>query len=288
MKDNKGFVELEGRLTSLGKKRVLENNFDISKFAVSDDGVNYRLINENLLDPYIGIERLVLFNKHNDASQHLRNRIPIDKPNAVESALHDFNIKSGTNTRINPIGRNWKISYPQGTTGQEDKYSYYITDADLANKRHETEMTINYENIPLFNQIDVSPISITLHNSKYFDIRLKEEERVPASSMWDAKDYNWESSFEDSVDDDYSKPTHYPKTITMLNMTGRPNTFNLVYRGNFKYEGKNRSDFNSYEEFIDNTKIHKTGLTIRCELTGKYQDIILQIVKTEPKTESSQ
>lgn len=286
MKDNKGFVELEGRLTSLGKKRVLENNFDITKFAVSDDGVNYGLINENLLDPYLAIERAVLFNKHNDSNQHLRNRITIDKPTTTGDSIHDFNLKNDTNVRINPIDSFFKANFPQFEGGSVNRFEYYITDADLANKRHETEMTIENENIPLFNQVILSPISITLHNSKYFDIRLKEEERIAPSSLWNAEDYNWESAFEDSVDDQYSKPSQYPKTITMLNMADRPNKFNLVYRGNFKYEGKSRSDFNSYNEFEDNRKMHRTALTIRCEKTGKYQEIMLEIYKTEPKSES--
>lgn len=291
MKDNKGFVELEGRLTSLGKMRVLENNFDITKFAVSDDGTNYRLINENLLDPYIAIERSLLFNKNNDSNMLLKNRIPIDKLDDMSSSIFDFNVGNrtiGDNIKINPINFFNKIEFPHITKSIDDvnKYRFFITDAELANKEFKMELTIDHENIPLMIQSAPSPISITLHNSKYFDIRLKEEERAPTLTDKLPEDINWESAFEDSRNDQYSKPIRYPKTITMMNGRDRPNGFILKYRGNFKYEGKSRSEFNSHDDYINNTKVYNTILTIRCELTGLYEDILLQLIKTESKEES--
>ena len=45
--DNSGDIILDAVLTDLGRKRMAEGNFNITKFALGDDEINYQLYDKN-------------------------------------------------------------------------------------------------------------------------------------------------------------------------------------------------------------------------------------------------
>ena len=45
--DNSGDIILDAVLTDLGRKRMSQGNFRVSKFALGDDEINYKLYNPN-------------------------------------------------------------------------------------------------------------------------------------------------------------------------------------------------------------------------------------------------
>ena len=45
--DNSGDIILDAVLTDLGRKRLAEGSFSISRFALGDEEINYALYNKN-------------------------------------------------------------------------------------------------------------------------------------------------------------------------------------------------------------------------------------------------
>lgn len=306
MIDNDGNLVLKGQLTKIGRRRVLENKFDISKFAVSDDDINYRLVNENLVDPYIAIERSLLFNLNMDSNIGLKSKIYRREEGAPRPSLHDFNVSTNNqsvpselyegdaevisetnfqNERVNPKGFTDEIIFPRTYIGDYTALRYFIPNATVANQIKDIHIVLPFENLPL--RRENSPVSFTLHETKHFDIFLNEISQESIRRNWlHAYPARVQREVYGSPVVEVVKESDHPKTVTSLISTSGVNSCTLRYKGNFKYENIGSDNFPTFDDYLDKTRMYRTFITVTCEATGRYQDIALELIITEDKTES--
>lgn len=306
MQDNTEELLINAKLTKVGRQRLFENRFNITKFAGSDDGINYDLIDENLIDRFIPIERSLAFHIWRNSEDVQKNLLSVDKSARLSKWNYDltvqqqrtFQTSNDANNRddiVRPVLQNFEsnkqIAYRfKGTFGIKDEI--------------DSVLSISIDSLP-------SPqsgrlYSITLHDPFHFDIAMDQSnidlfastlttekfENVKNSLLFDASrrvrdiddlikfpsgdgfeeeapvidKHVLECNLEESLDLGVLPPTHIPKTINVVT----PSTGNSIpFR--IRYRGNflaNGSTFQPYDTFM----------TIRDTHTGNYEVIRLRIM----------
>jgi len=302
MQKNSGQLVLQPKLTEIGKKRLLENRFDITKIAVADDGVNYKLINENIIDPELAVKRTPVLSAWKDSSFNMNNKIIVDgKATYISEKDFDPSINIlGDLMTVRPKGMGSEINFPR-VLSEEDTVTvqYFITNNDISKEKVDLQFAFNSK---MIDGDDSSgerdrPINIrtserqggnmisgmsrpirtsnrqrgdflvaTLSESKYFDVYISED-NVNRSIM---ETKNFQDAF--TVSDERER---FPKVVNVyLGSNNSPdNSFYLHYKGNFRYDQ------------ID-TERYETTLTLMEESTGRFQKIKIQIIPTSQQTEN--
>jgi len=245
-------LEIFPKLTDIGKKRLLENRFNITKFSMADDGINYKLINKNLHNPTISIERTPLLKTWRDSSFNLQNRLIV---NNDESYISEKNFKpkiyyKNEEVFVHPKSFDKQINFPL-VINQDEKYTiqYYITNNEIARNKVEIEFT--FKNININNILNA-----TLSETVYFDIYTSHEKNLKKNFKENLTFSEKKRKFSKSINIDCSDDNH-------IN-----NSFNIRYKGNFGWSS------------ID-TERYETSIKLMDEKTGQFQIIKLQIIPKE-------
>lgn len=277
MQDNTGTLEVKGALTRLGRQRVAEGNLNISKFAVSSDGVNYNLASENLVDPFIAIKRTPLFDVWKDGSSIQYKLIPRQRiPNYDPEFRYPFNVQNTTTlSKVSFLGQETPQDFPThvNENGRKEIIFYGTTQNEL-NRIQTVNFQLKTNEVPFLNN-EYSFVTVILHDLKYFDIGLTQGQRnlfgTDNLPSLEARNNANNASLGTSETSDF------PKYLTMAvrRATGTtPNytnfSFDLRYRGNYRYK---YPQVNRYE----------TLLTIFSEETGHMEHIRLIISPELPK-----
>ena len=261
MQKNDGTLVLQPTLTEIGKKRLLENRFKISKFALSDDGVNYKLLDDNIIDPELAVKRTPVLSVWKDSSFNLNNKLVHDGDYYLSEK--DFNpstVVLGEPVQVHPNGFGSAINFPRilsedGTT----TIQYYLTNSDISSLKKDIEIFFNS------SAIQGDFVSATISESKFFDIYLPEN----SVNIDTLRRKNFDDAFISS-----DERTLFPKTVNVFanSSVQQENKFAVHYKGNFRYD---RLDTERYE----------TTITLMEEETGRFQKIKLQIIPTSRQTE---
>jgi hypothetical protein len=273
MQNNTGILTIQASLTRLGKRRLSEGKLDITKFAVSDDGINYSMINKNLPEKDIRIERSPLFSVWADGASSIISKIPIsravnDKNQDITNLLYNFGwgLSPDEDQPIKKIGNKILFDFSSGETvfGVRDNLKGTFNIPVRAIPRIRYKLT-GQQSSPR------DCITITLHDNRFFDIGFSQQTIDRFMSMQSnnsaRETFENRNIFKTPINLNTSEFSRLPKT---LNLPSRSfdNTaildgnmvFDLVYKGN--YLGGT-----SYETLI----------TLMCELTGHYENIVLRI-----------
>lgn len=301
MQKNSGQLVLQPKLTEIGKKRLLENRFDITKIAVADDGVNYKLINENIIDPELAVKRTPVLSAWKDSSFNMNNKIIVDgKATYISEKDFDPSINVlGELMTVRPKGMGSEVKFPR-VLSEEDTVTvqYFITNNDISKEKVNLQFAFNSKMVdgddsgggnrsiamrtserqsgdmisgmsrPIRtpNRQRGDFLVATLSESKYFDIYISED-NVNRSIM---ETKNFQDAFR--VNDEKEK---FPKVVNVyLGSNNSPdNSFYLHYKGNFRHDQ------------ID-TERYETTLTLMEESTGRFQKIKIQVIPTSQQTEN--
>lgn len=269
MQNNTGNLTIQASLTRLGKRRLTEGKFDITKFAVSDDGINYSLINKNLPEKDIRIQRSPLFNVWADGASSVVSKIPIG-----QIVNRDGNEVTITNPLYN-FG--WSMTPPSNVDNEDilitnSKIRYLLYNQSISRRSIlKSTVTFPVSRIPLINYnirgtFADNLISVTLHDNRYFDIGFTQDQVNFYNATESTRDVFSKRNIHTTALDP-SNPSDFtklPKTINIIPSDNEIFTQNvefvLLYKGN--YTG---------------TNTYQTVLTIFCERTGHYQTIILEL-----------
>jgi len=289
--DNNGTIEISATLTRLGKQRINENEFTPTKFALSDDNINYSLIDNTLIIPDIKVQRTPFFNVYRDGASLLKNKLRVmtDGENELLPALHNFQFSFGSaNRQSNQISVDGKTRQNPSITIDETGVKtivYYITNSEIAKKPIDSVINIDYASLPMKkNQY----ITATLHSQQYFDLKLTDE-NVKKNTKFSTNNNTFNRNFNEATI--YTnKRVDLPKIVNtyctdisqdILNAgqgnasvgitqlqkmfgdsynVGFSNGISLRYKGNFVYQNVGIASYD-------------TLLTLFSEETGQYENI---------------
>lgn len=297
MLDNSNTLTISSTLTKIGKKRLTEGKFKISKVAIGDDGINYKLINNNLSDDNILIRRTPLFDVWKDGHMGIKNKVRLDKPStyAPNTSKFDYNVVRLDDIKVSIGGDDKNFPEVETTSGNKEIAFYGGSASDLYKRSH-VSIQLIHENI--FGSNTPSRfITATLYDTSYFDIAVSvanvnqytEVARMeePVSGMVDDNAHNINmmnlmdgGSPQDPITNmstmdrnylnsyfllDENKPV--PKVINVLTNQGQTqrNSFTLYYKGNFPYKDVGTQNYETVLELFD-------------EVTGRTEYIELSIV----------
>lgn len=271
MQDNTNPIIIQSSLTRLGRKRLTESRFSITKFAVSDDGINYALINGNLPQPEIYLERMPLFSVWKDGASVVRNKIPMDKP-SIPSSVFSYNIQTikPNSTVLQPNNTNKNESNPILAFNTQSKtVEYEFVDVLQCKTITNTVFRLPYFNLPIASKRNHDNfISVTLHDNRYFDIGV---EPNYATLIANGSAQNLLArNFQSALTVTESGFSTLPKTINLATTDQIDATFILMYKGNYPFKNIGTDRF-------------ETMLTIFCEESGATEDIRLTIKLSTPK-----
>lgn len=299
MLNNSETITINSTLTKIGKKRLAEKNFDISKVAFSDDGINYTLINDNLSDDDILIKRTPLLDVWKSGHLGMRNKILVngdvpEDPNNSEK----FNILfSESGKKSNNNAEKFPKLVVNGIGKKSIIYEGY--DSIELNQKSTNKISFNFDSI--FDGTSPRYLTVTLFDSTYFDIALtsqnmknylnminadylsadlKEELSVvphnqsifqaleegtsnASAVLNDALSRNFVSAYfiDHKTTDNVSKTIN----VSVTQESDDSNSFSLYYKGNFDYKNVG----------VEN---HQTFLEILDERTGRVEFIRLSLI----------
>lgn len=317
MKDNSTILSLESKLTRIGKQRLSENRFNPTKFAVSDDAVNYNLYESSLIDPYMKIKRTPLFNVSRDAASLMKSKLPINDVFEDQDITHDYGLSiervtseefEGEYNTVQISGSSKPKKFPEYSSDGVKRVKYYITDNDIASVSNVMIFSFDFSSLPV-NTPD-QYVTVTIHDRKYFDISLNDNNIEQIQTFTNNRNII-SKNFPESSDLDTSKTyTDVPKTINvMCNPVNRLS--NLVVPEIVRDEGRERFEnsvrlnsrfkndipwlknqtrnFNSFNLYYKgnfgykdpNTSQYDTMITLFSELTGQYENVHLSIIPTQ-------
>lgn len=293
MQNNNGTLEVQPTLTEIGKKRMLENRFNITKFALADDGVNYKLVDKNIIDPELAVKRTPVLSVWKDSSFNMNNKLLVNKDDPYKSEKN-FNPSFAPLERVevNPVNIG-EINFPR-TIKESNSVTlqYYVTGNDISKLSHDTRIEIPFS---MTDEISTAErlqsrtllganlrdddrrvvdgdvmgnfIVATISDSTYFDLYL-ESDSNPYRGILNG--VNFDEAFE--VSDEKKK---FPKTINFYvgEDNSKFNSFVLHYKGNFKYES------------VD-TEIYETTITLMEENTGRFQKLKVQLIPSSRQSEN--
>jgi len=172
-------IKIKPALTDIGKKRLSEGKFDITKATVSDDGVNYRLIDTSFQDPLLQLKRTRLFDVWKDATSIMENKIPRDEEDLIgigKKIKLNFEVLRDEIT-INKMGEPNEVDFPNITnTGDGNRFiDFYATSQNEFGEERDIRIEIPFENNPAITKRQF--LTFTLENCRYFDIALTEENK---------------------------------------------------------------------------------------------------------------
>lgn len=283
MQKNSGTLVLQPTLTEIGKKRLLQNKFNITKIAVADDGVNYKLINQNIIDPELAVKRTPVLSAWKDSSFNMNNKVIVNG-NGSYIIEKEFDVSTtvlGDFETVRPKGLGQAVNFPrvlneEGTVTVQ----YFITDNDVSTRK--VDLLFAFKKTQLSSDFLVA----TLSDSKYFDIAI--QDNIPIEDDVDDAGESRSDQSENNnrqrglrgknFDDAFTvtdKKEGFPKVVNAsLNHDNREyNSFYIHYKGNFRYD---RIDTEKYE----------TTLTLMEESTGRFQKIKIQLIPTSQQTEN--
>jgi hypothetical protein len=243
-----------------------ENRFFPTKFAVSDDSINYNLLDFNLNDSTLKIDRGVFYKPSKDNASSLKNKIFV---NALDDTSNTDYSPNRTNFSIG-INHN-TVSKRQTSDGAEvfvpelinssldsRMLVYTLTTSDIARQSNEIQITF-YPSVGEYN------MTVVLHNQKYFDIKLSNEQ-ISNNPRYNQRNFAEVVGYTNS-----NRNLDIPKTINVFSRYKDPrapisnySSFNLRYKGNMIYENTGN-------------KVYQTLLTFFSETTGQFEHIQLVI-----------
>lgn len=275
MQNNDGTLTLNPTLTEIGKKRLLNDQFKITKFAIADDGVNYKLINENISIPELAVERSPVLSAWKDSSFNLNNKIRLVEGDNLYFSEVDFNPSVTSldgEVKVFPKGFGKEVNFPRILKTEGNiTVQFYLTNTQIAKKNFRVLFSFSDEVVSgerfTGDNIDQSKILVAnLSDSKYFDLVLSD--KSPHKNIFQKK--NFPEAFETVKG--FEK---YPKTVNIYcgSKTLTDNSFMLYYKGNYRYEN---IDSGAYE----------TMLSLSDEKSGRFQKIKLQIIPVSSQKEN--
>lgn len=271
MQDNTGDLTISSTLTRLGRKRLSQGNFKITKFAVADDGVNYNLYSTNLPEPDIYITRSPIFSLWKDGASSVQSKIPIQ---AIDAQYVNYKyklnvVKPATSVSTQSTDENTADSNPRYIdTGVNKNIVYNFVTNPQTKTEISTEMSMVFQNLPFPNGAGNSYISITLHDNKYFDIGVTPvylrnlQDNFVSQGIY--SDFTKRNDMNQILVSKSSSSNSLPKTINLGYTDILDINFVLLYKGNYPFKNVG---VNSYD----------TVLSILCEETGLTEDIRLTI-----------
>jgi hypothetical protein len=278
MQDNTGTLTVRGALTKLGRQRSAEGNLNITKFAVSSDGVNFGLANENLTDPLLAIKRTPLFDVWKDGPSVQYKMIPRFRISNFDPSFQ-FPIGVTRQTNLAPVsilGIEEARPYPYylNENGRKEMIFYGTSQREL--KRVQT-VTVNFvpNDMYFMTSNAVKFITVILHDTRYFDIALSDQQRnmIQTENVQTAGGRNNGQANSLGLDSPVDLPKYLNvaiRRITTTTETPAKFSFDLRYRGNYIYRNP---EFNKYE----------TLLTFLSEDTGNMEHVRLVVSPELPK-----
>lgn len=278
MQDNTGTSVVKGALTKLGRQRSAEGNLNITKVAMSSDGVNYDLANENLSDPLMAIKRTPLFDVWRDGPSMQYKMIPRFRISNFDPAFQ-FPIAMTRQNNLTPVsilGIEEPRPYPYYLNENGRKEIIYYGTSQRELKRTQT-VTINFSPNDMYFMTGTGfkYITVILHDVRYFDIALSnaQTQMLQTENVQNAGARNNGSARSLGLDAPVDLPKYINvgiRRITTTNDSATKFSFDLLYRGNYMYRNP---EFNSYE----------TLLTFLSEETGNVEHVRLVISPELPK-----
>lgn len=308
MKDNTNTLSIEAKLTRLGKKRLSENRFNPTKFALSDDGINYGLKNTGLSNEDIALLRTPLFNVSRDSTSLIKSKLLRSSKSEEQDVNYDFDIEirrpNNDTESIFEGGVPKVVKYPVFENGDMKRIKYYIPSGEIARSHHNSIIRLSLNN--LVGQSMNGLFTVFLHDSKYFDISLTTQTIHDIQGFTNNYNIVDRNMPESAVIQNVNSYTDVPKVINTRIFVDPPvapsnelyrrtenfirsqyNTFsdlsydemglenqnisgafNLFYKGNFGYKDTS-------------TGTYDTIITIFSEQTGYYENIHLSIIPTQ-------
>lgn len=273
MQNNDGTLLLQPTITSIGKKRLLEDQFRITKFALADDGVNYKLINENIIDPELAVKRTPVLSVWKDSSFNLNNKVFLD--DIVYPSENDFNPSISNiseSKQVHPKGFGKEINFPRVLKEEEViTIQFFITGNDIGDETHDLKIYFEPSMVEGNlhedggNRDNLKWLIATLSETRYFDIAVTTNNPNASLLRWK----NFDSAF-----DVNEKRDKFPKTVNVYcgDTVEENNYFVLHYKGNFLYD------------HID-ADIYETSINLSSEQSGKTQILKVQIIPTSKQQE---
>lgn len=278
MQDNTGTSNVRGALTKLGRQRAAEGNLNITKFAVSSDGVNYGLANENLSDPLIAIKRTALFDVWRDSPSVQYKMIPRFRI-ANYDPTFQFPVNMTRQQNLAPVsiqGIEEARPYPYYLNENGRKEIIYYGTSQRELKRTQT-VTINFlpNDMYFMSGNGFKYITVILHDTRFFDIAQSDLQRtmLQTENVQGAGARNNASAGSLGMDIAVDLPKYVNIAIrrtTTANDSPNKFSFDLQYRGNYLYRNP---EVNRYE----------TLLSFLSEDTGNVEHVRLIISPELPK-----
>jgi hypothetical protein len=297
MQDNTGTLKVNATLTRVGKLRASQNNLNITKFAVADDGVNYSLLSDNLPTPNILIERTSLFDVWRDGASTVYNKIPTRR-------LFDIN-RNDITTRVFNFRPEFSRPSWRGTTQPSSR----LVTTEVINNRHIVQryrfssksnlntlmfhtVTIKNNSLPSvalgldanaegdtqavseLQEFSGNTINVLLHDNRYFDISFTQNYITSVSTI--IPNVSFESVNTKPTQtltgfNDIDSFSSAPKSLNLYFERIPELSFHIIYKGNYV---TNNLSLDKYA----------TKVTLLCTKTGLTQDIDL-ILQTSPQVQ---
>ena len=253
MQDNTGTITVSPTLTDIGKRRLLENKFHISKIALSDDGVNYKLTDRSISNPDILVKRSPLLKVWTDSPFQLNNKLILNGEKYTSTINFNPNFIHTEDIKVHPVNMNKMINFPQISSDNDDtKYiKYFLTSNELADSIHDLKVDLR----EYTNNFDNKVIAVTLSEGRYFNIYTKNGVN---------SNINFGSAFDNS-----KRNNIYSKTINI-----RDGIFYLMYNSRFRRKPLDR--------------LYECSLILMDQDTGQTQKMKLQITSKEAYSEATQ
>lgn len=177
MQDNSNEQFSRATLTKIGRKRFNENRFNITKFALSDDGINYNLLNKSQVDPLLTIQRGLTFFPCRASEKLAFNKI---NPTSENFALSKHNFEIEVDPEPFEVVRSKerfdtaRVAKPTISTNfnfKELRYRY--TDLTSLKDKINSFVKIKFDSLPI--RTNGSYLTVILHSNKVFDIALSQQ-----------------------------------------------------------------------------------------------------------------
>lgn len=252
-------IVVKPALTEIGKKRLAEGRFNITKASVSDDGINYGLIDPSFQDPLVQIKRTKLFDVWKDSSNILKNKIPVDpyySRDVSNKIVLNFQPVQDRSISIAGGSGERSVSVPSiNESGNTRRLDFYGTRQLHFDDKIDVQIHAPRIGNPAFTG-NSQFLTYTLDSTKHFTI-------MYGGSSWNpGRDPSQRNNREAFSADDKSHED-IPKTVNIFNSA--PHYLILQYKGNFDYErvGEN---------------VYSTYLTVFSETTGHFEKIKLSLI----------
>lgn len=149
-------------LTDIGLKRLSENRFDVTKYVPSDSGINYRNIDDFLIDSDLKIKR-----------QDIKNFPLVPSYYSLLSNTENYP-KHYFSVGLDPVvdGSDKSVVMRESDESKIFSYRFFTSDPELKTRKSRRIVTINENNLP--DDKPNSYITVALENSQHFDIRMTE------------------------------------------------------------------------------------------------------------------